>query len=394
MFDLMSIPRKPVEEVLAGLRSDSQHESKEAATRLLASARNAGLGMRDYLTWAIDPNAGENAEAHTRAELNGYEAALSYLKLPFHNDLERGVHLQAASDSFQTYPGTRALFPEVIDDMLRWKYRQETYENTGSLVAQSRTISGNEMISTVVDDDKEAYNSQPVPEMGIVPVRTIKSSQTSVAFYKHGSGYRSSYEFNRRASLDLMTPYASRVARELEISKVRAATSVLINGDGVNPAAPVKNLSEFGADFSNGKSLQHNYKALAKFVMEQAKAGIAIDTLAVNFDTFIELFFMYAPKQDLDGATDAEKLATLGGPSLVLPSFGGNVTVALSSGVPANTIVAFAKAETLEELVEAGSSIAENERSILNQSVTYVRTETTGYKLAFGDTRVVLKTNA
>ena len=33
---------------------------------------------------------------------------------------------------------------------------------------------------------------------------------------------------------------------------------------------------------------------------------------------------------------------------------------------------------------------ADDERSILNQSITYVRSEVTGFKLAFGDTRTLL----
>lgn len=391
-LDLINIPRRPVEEVVGQLRADSRHNSTEAANRLLAQARDANLGLRDYLTLSVDTRAGEHAERFAHADLNGYEATLDFLNLPFHNDLQQGVLLQAASETFQTYPGTRALFPEVIDDMLRWADRQEQMENTDALVGQRRTIAGTEMVSTVVDNDADERGTFIVPELANIPVRTITTSETAVRMFKHGSAYRTSYEFTRRASLDILTPFAARVARELEISKVGAATNVLINGDGVNKAAPVENLGAYGADFANGKSLQHNYKALAKFLMTRAKAGIPVDTLVGNFDTFVELFFMFTQVSGKEGTSDAEQVAAVGGPSLRLPIMGGAVNFAISSAVPANRLVAYSKGDTLEELIEAGASIEENERSIRNQAITYVKTEVTGYKLAFGDTRTVLNT--
>jgi hypothetical protein len=44
--------------------------------------------------------------------------------------------------------------------------------------------------------------------------------------------------------------------------------------------------------------------------------------------------------------------------------------------------------------VEAGSTINESERAILNQSITYVKTLNAGYKLAFGDTRSIFNYGA
>lgn len=389
MRDLIDIQRRPVDEVLRGLRDDSRGISIEAGQALVRAAGEYGLGLRDYLTLAIDTRKGEKANQY--GELSGYEAALAELNLPFANNLQEGILLQAASETFQKYPGTRAMFPEVIDDMLRFKTRQEQMESVAPMLAQSRTIAGTEMISTFVEDDSGERDTFTVPELARIPVRTIRTSEQSVRMYKHGSAWRTSYEFSRRASLDILTPYAARVARELEISKVRAATLVLINGDGVNGAAPVQTLGSYGADFTNGKTLQHNYKALAKFLMKRAKDSYPVDMLIGNFDTYVELMFMFAPTMGYSvDRTEIEALVARGGPGIQLPIMGGTVQFAISSTVPAGRLVAFTKGETLEELIEAGSSIAENERSILNQSITYTRTEVTGYKLAFGDTRVIL----
>jgi hypothetical protein len=393
MADLIDIKREAPEVVLSNLRPDDasdQGRSILAGQKLVRLAAETGLNLRDYLTLAIDPR---KAEQPARFEgLNGYEAALSYLNLPVKQDLENGVLLQAASETFQTYPGTRAMFPEVMDDVLRWRNRQDQLESVGPLLAQSRTISGTEMISTFVDDDSAERGTQSVAEFGRVPVRTIRTSQSSVGIFKHGSGYRTSYEFNRRASLDIMTPFAARVGRELEISKVRAATGILINGDGINAAAPVVKVSQFGGDGT--KAFSTNYKALAKWLMSRAKAGYPIDTIVGNYDMFVELLFMFQPVVGLGTTTDIQALVAQGTPKIntSLPILNKSVDFVLSSSMPEGQLLGMTKDETLEELIEAGSNISENERSILNQSITYVRTENTGYKLAFGDTRQILDT--
>lgn len=392
MKDLSTLARRPVEDVLKDLRATSQGVSTEAGLRLVQEAASFGLGLRDFLTIAIDPLQGASAPIHGANKMNGYEAALSYLNLPARNDFEAGVMLQAASDSFQTFPGTRALFPEVVDDMLRWKNRPDQIESLAPLISQSRTISGNEMIGFVVEDDSTERGTFTVPELANIPVRTIRTSQTAVAMYKHGSAYRTSYEFNRRAKLDLLTPYAARIARELEVSKVKMATAILLNGDGTNPAATVEAITTHGGTAS---SLQTNYKALAKFLMKMAKDGVPADVVVGNYDTFVELMFMFSQTLP-SGVSTAEKLASVGGPvvNMQLPILNNSLTFALSSAVPAGQLLAYNRGETLEELVEAGSSIAESETAIKNQSVTYVRSEVSGFRLAFGDTRRVLNFNA
>lgn len=392
MQDLSKLKRRPVEEVVKDLRADSQGVSTEAGLRLVREAKDYGLGLRDFLTAAVDPRAGEHAQLNMTAGYDGYEAALAHLNLPTRNDFAAGAILQMSSDSFNTFPGTRAMFPEVIDDMLRWKNRQEQMETLAPLISQSRTISGNEMISTVVLDDSLERGTFTVPELANIPVRTIRTSENAVKMYKHGSAYRTSYEFNRRASLDVLTPYAARVARELEIAKVSAATNVLINGDGVNPAATVQAITAFGGTINN---LQANYKAVAKFLMQMAKDGVPADTIVGNYDMFVELMFMFSQTLS-SGTSTVEKLTAVGAPvvNLQLPILNNAVKFALGSNVPAGRLIAFSRMETLEELVESGSIIAESENAIKNQSVTHVRTETSGFRLAFGDTRRVLDTTA
>lgn len=395
MRNLSEIKRRPVGEVVGQLLASDGFTSASAGRRLVNDAKEFGLCLQDYLKIAcLSVNDKGNEEEY--AGLNGFEATLKLMNLPFRNDFEQGVFLQAASDTFQKYPGTRAMFPEVVDQMLKWKTRQQNIENVASLVAQTRTINGTELITMFLEDNAAARGTFTIAELGKIPVRTLTTSQQSVGIYKHGSGIKTSYEFERRASMDILTPFAARVARELEISKVRTATQMLINGDGVNGAAPVVGISTIPGGVVQGtKRLRNQYDTLATWMMQRAAAGTPIDTIVGNIDVFIELLLMFTPT--LSGQTsEIEAAVRNGGPgiNLNLPLLGGTANFALSTSMPAGQLLGMTKAETLEELVEAGSSISENERSIENQSIVYTRTENTGFKLAFADTRQILDLNS
>jgi len=387
MRPFKDIVKTTPEAIAALLMVESTGDSADKGMKLVKDAASFGLNLRDYLTLAVDTKGGDNKWKG----FNGYEAVKVALNLPHANDFEAGITLQAAANTFQTYAGTRAMFPEVIDDMLKFKTLQDNkVENIAAIVGQSRTVSQREMISTYYEDDADDRKTYIVSELGRIPVRSVRTSEASVKFGKRGSGIEMSYEFARDASLDILTPFASRIARELEKSKVAAATGILINGDGTNAAADVQNFSTFGA--TGGVISSANYKALAKFLMSNANAGYVFDTFVVNFDMYVELMFMAQPIIGAGATSPVDYMIGKGAPavSTTLPFMNGMVNVVLSSAVPAGKIVAMTKAEALEELVMAGGNIAESERSILNQSITYVKTEETGYKIAIPKARVVL----
>lgn len=391
MRPLKDIVRTTPEAIAAMLMVESNSDSADKGMRLVKEAASFGLNLRDYLVLAVDTKGAEKWKGY-----NGYEAIKVALNLPHANDFEQGITLQAAANTFNTYAGTRAMFPEVIDDMLKFKTLQDNkVENIASIVGQSRTVSQREMISTYYEDDLAdgSVDTFTIAELGKIPVRSVRTSQSSVNFGKRGSGIELSYEFTREASLDIITPFAARIARALEKSKVAAATSILINGDGVNAAAEVQNFSTFGA--TGGVISAANYKALAKFLMSNANNGYVFDTFVVNFDMYVELMFMSQPVVGA-GLSQVDFMQNKGAPAIstTLPFMNGMVNVVLSSSVPAGKIVAMTKAECIEELVMAGGNISESERSITNQSITYVKTEETGYKLAVPKARVVLNVAA
>ena len=393
--------RGTVNEVLAGLADDRQEVSKNAGLKLCSQAKQFGLSIRDFLTLSIDVASSVDENKHNRFVgangqfLTGYEAALSELNLPFKNDFKSGVTLQAAADTFATRPGVRALFPETIDDMMQFTNRLDQFESTTGMVSQTRTVTGNEIITEAIFDDAGNLNTSPIAELANIPMQTITSSDRRVKFFKHGSGIRTSYEFERRASLDILTPYVARIVRNMEIGKVRQATNLLVSGDGVHAAATVKAASGYkNWDVSGAKSLKDNYVALADFLTQRARDMVPVDTIVCNYSMFLELFLMFLPNNG-NQSSDAETLQGRGMPSFSMNlDFMNGVSIRISSSAPAGQLICYSQGDTLEELVETGSVVNESEEAIKNQSITYVRTINTGYRLVYGDTRTIFNTLA
>lgn len=383
--------RKPAEELLAGLLSDNRADSVRAGQNLVQKAKEHQLSVGEYLRLAIDPAKGK----YKGSELNGYETALVELGLPLRNDFDNGIVLQAAAETFNTFPGARALFPEVIDDIVQWKYRQDQIESVDPMISQSRTINGIEMITTVVDDKEADYQQTGIIAEGArIPVRSLRTTEKSVKFHKFGGGIETTYEFERRVSLDVLTPYAARMQREVALGQTTIVTNLLVNGDGVSAAAPVVTATTLAGQMPAPPTIvagRLNWEIFLRWLMNRAKAGVPVDTIVGNYDLWFEWQRMFATPQANAGKSQGEILQSAGvDVAIANPRFDFNVTFAVASQAPASKLIGFRKAETVEELVENGSDIEESTRAIENQKVRYVRTENKGYRLVFGDTREIL----
>lgn len=389
---------KSLKELLGGLKSEKRVDSQNAGIEFAEKAKEYGMAIDDYLRFAVDLDADEEGKKYKAAGLDGYEAALAYLGLPVREDYSKKISLAATGETFQSYPGTRVLFPQVVDSVLRFSTNQDYLESVSALVGNSRTITGTEMVSVVAHSDKDAEDTFFVAQGADIPLRMIKTSEQMVSMYKHGSGYEFTYEFERRAAIDILIPYVARINRQLELSKVALATTILINGDGVHPAAPTVKQSAIYKKI-NGETAQAptnkiDYPSLLSWLVDRAGNGAhaPIDTIAGNYDMYLQWMLMFTPT--LSGISQPEAMAKVGGPVVTanIPGMFSPIKFALSSTVPAGKLIGFTKAETLEELIEAGSQISESEKAIRNQKTTYVKSEVTGYRLVFGDTRSIYDT--
>lgn len=387
--------RRSVEDVVGKLKTESQADSLEAGRALMSAAKDYGLSISDYLRLAIQPEG-----LALEMGLDGYESAKLHLGLPTKDDYKNGVVLQAAADAFASYRGVRALFPEVIDDVVQWKYRQTEFETPDALVSQSRTINGTELITTVVQDGQEDYERYGmIGEGARIPVWSIKASDQSVKIFKFGVGLEWTYEFARRASLDLITPYVMRAEKQTKIAQTGTAYSLMVNGDGVHAAANVRDASDVetdnNLDVGTVAAGKINWEILTAWLVERAKAGAPVDTIVGNWDTYLQWRLMFAKPSISEGMSQSEVLQRAGvSAAQANPQLDFNINFALASDAAANQLLGFSKNDTLEELVETGSDIEESEKVMSNQRVNLYHTKNAGYRLIFGDTREILNLDA
>jgi len=166
--------------------------------------------------------------------------------------------------------------------------------------------------------------------------------------------------------------------------------TIMVNGDGNNNAAPVVTQSSItgvtGAPANTAGQIQ--WHRFFRWLMDRAAAGVPIDTVAMNYDAFYQWTMLFSNTSD-QTVSAAEQLGRAGINVGRNPIFDQPITPVLSSFAPAGKLIGFRKGETMEELVQANSSIEEEERAILNQTITMTKTENTGYRLIYDDTRSI-----
>lgn len=393
MKNICEIKKQKLSDLLEGILDRDGVRSAESAHRLMKQANEFGLSSKDYLNLAVEASAEESTKEMAAQGLSGYEMAKVALHLPTKNDYANQISLAQASDTFATYKGSRFMFKYVVDDMLRWKTRQDQFQKLEDMVAGSRTIPAREMIRQVIDlNGADAANTFDIGEMGQIPFRDVRTSDMAVKFGKIGSGIRMSYEFAREASLDVLTPFVARIAREKELMKISRCTAIMINGDGssYHAAAPEVAQSSLDGSATAGKI---SFKGLLTHIINCAKAGVSIDTVSGDWNAYLQWMQMFPVTANV--TTDAATMAEKGlAPAFRQMNIFQPIQFVLNTSVPANKLLCFSKADTIEELILAGSQIQEEERSIRDQTIMYTNTEDVGFSLIFGDTRSLYNYNS
>lgn len=384
---ISEIRKRKLEEIYKPLLSENTSEAVFAGQKLIREAKEYGLDLSEFLNYAVDLSEGEEAKLFNGGEgLSGFEQVMFKMNLPTHTNSKAQVSLAQASDTFATKPGSRIMFPYAIDNVLRWNENLQVGEKVSDIIAGSRTVAGNELIRVIGQDDSDARKTFRVGEGASIPVRKVSYSDRSVQFFKHGSGIEYTYEFERRAALDIITPFAARVARDLEMSKMTAATSIIINGDGVNAPAEALDQATLDTSATDGKV---SYDGLLGALVTAIKKRTPIDTIAGNIDAYVQFAKLFGTAA-VSNAYEVEQLGNAGGPKFLgLSNIFTPVRFVLDSAVPDGKLLMFNKPDTIEELVEANSRIAEEEKNVTSQIVKYVRTENTGYSMIYPDCRYI-----
>lgn len=382
------------QDIVAALTQGTQSGQQEAASNLIQDAKTLGCSIDAALAMYVQGSNG----------LNGLEATFQALNIPVNhkgNEVAMAC-FAAATGGFMTNDGLRVLLPALMNNLLRARERAPIIERVEDLIFGTRLVKSNEMQKEITWDRNTAdsFKTSRIAEGANIPSRELKASQTAVNFFKTGHAIRMSYEFAQSVTPDILIPYASRIEFERSQDEHALAIDVLVNGESNDPNSINGEIKEVDLDVLDGKAgqaLRNRAEGFLKWLIEQSRKGLQFDTLLVGWDTLMELQLMFpvtnannTPAAGVGGITNTgTQMASLS--VKVVNGVNFNLNMIITSQLQGKQLIGFRKDETLERLIKTNSQIAEMERNIGNQTILYTNTIISGFTLAYGDTRTLLK---
>jgi hypothetical protein len=356
--------------------------TKDQGLDLYKASIDAGMTFWQYLEMIQPSKPTDNLTAFERQlQLNG-------IIVKSRPDL--GLYSSSGEYFFQSdRPGSAILFPVLLQKTALWT-KLKAFVDINRIVATTRTISGTTAYTALSIDDSNISNSNGqgtasahgrrfrVDQRGNFPAVNIGWSEKTNAVTKHGVQLNWTYEFVRRASIELMQTVVARIMIQDQLELFNEAVSVIINGDGVaNPACTVKTfkLTSAGATVnqivdSGAAAGVLTYGGWLKFI--GGSQPYTYNTVFGNLNTLVKFVTMSRPTMDpAEIITNLLEAKNQGTAKLDAPLF-PNVTLFLADSMPDDKLLAVDTAFALERVIELGSDLKEVERVIQNQTEAMV----------------------
>lgn len=354
--------------------------TKEEALTLYKQAADSGMTFWQYLEVIQPSNPGDT--------LSAFERQLQLAGIMTKSDPSRGLYASAGEYFFQAdRPGSAILFPTLLQKTALWtKMRQ--YADVNKLVAATRTIAGTSSYQSLYIDDSAIVGvggrNFRVDQAGNFPRVKIAWSDVANTVAKHGVQLDWSYEFVRRASIELMTTIVSRIMLQDAADTFNDAVAMAINGDGsaANPAAVVKTFckSTKGAPGANEIVLHVDNNGIAAGVLPYegwlkfigGNSPYQPDVVCGNLLTLVKFVTMSRPTMDpsevITKLIESKNQGTAKLEQELFPS----VSLFLAESMPNDKLLAIDSQFGLERVIELGSDLKEVEKVISNQTEAMV----------------------
>jgi hypothetical protein len=346
--------------------------------------------------------------------LTAFERQLQLNNIVLHSDVDRGLYPSTGEYFFQAdRPGSAILFPTLLQKVALWA-KMKQVPDINKLVATTRTIAGTSSYQSLFIDDSaitgkgsEAHGRRfRVDQRGNFPEVKIGWSESANAVTKHGVRLAWTYEFVRRASIEIMTTIVARIMIQDQVELFNEAIGVAINGDGTaaNPAAavykirnsntagPLDIVSTAGTPLTAG---QISYEVWLKWI--GGFRPYTPNVVVGNLGTLTKLILMAKPNVDpmqiITTLLEPKSQGTVKMDPTMNALF-PNVVLYMADNAPNDVLVGIDTAFGLERVIELGSDIQETERVILNQTENMVLSISDGVSKLFKDAIQVLDFSA
>lgn len=352
--------------------------TKDQGLDLYKQAIDHGMTFWQYLEMIQPSKAGD--------QLSAFERQLQLAGIIVKSNPELGLFSSPGEYFFQSdRPGSAILFPVLLQKTALWT-KLKSFVDINRIVATTRTISGTSAYSALSIDDSNLTGSAAtahgrrfrVDQRGNFPAVNIGWSEKTNAVTKHGVQLNWSYEFVRRASIELMQTVVARIMLQDQQELFNEAVAIVINGDGTaNPACTVKTLKKTAAGATANQIVtdataagELTYSTWLKFI--GGTRPYTFDAVFGNLDTLVKFVTMSRPTMDpAEIITNLLEAKNQGTAKLETPLF-PNVTLFLAESMPADKLLGLDTQFALERVIELGSDLKEVERVIQNQTEAMV----------------------
>lgn len=382
-------------------------ETKEQGLTLYKQSIDAGMTFWQYLEM-IQPSKSTDS-------LTAFERQLQLNGIIVQSKPELGLFSSPGEYFFQSdRPGSAILFPVLLQKTALWT-KLKGFVDINRIVATTRTISGTTAYSVLSIDDSAITGGQltggitqpmahgrrfRVDQRGNFPSVNIAWSEKTNAVTKHGVQLNWTYEFVRRASIELMQTVVARIMLQDQLELFNEAVSIVINGDGTaNPPCAVKTLKKTAAG-ATANQIVTNATAAGELTYETWLKYIGntrpytYDAIFGNLSTLVKFVTMSRPTMDPAAIiTNLLEAKSQGTAKLDTPLF-PNVTLFLAENMPDDKVLGIDTAFAIERIIELGSDLKEVERVIQNQTEAMVISISDNVSKIFNEAASVLDFSA
>ena len=361
--------------------------SKEQGLDHYKRASDLGMTMWQYFELIQPSKPGDS--------LTAFERQLQLSGIITKSDVSRGLFASTGEYFFQSdRPGSAILFPVLLQKTALWA-KLNAVADINKIVATTRTIQGSTAYQALYIDDSSIVGNSGAPtahgrrfrvdQRGNFPSVKIGWSETANAVTKHGVKLDWTYEFVRRASIELMTTVVSRIMLQHQQELFNEGISVAISGDGTtaNPAAVVKKFRTGGTTGPNDIRLTTNTQTAAGEISYEGYLRFIggfkpynVNVIVGNIATLTKLVLMQRPNIDPAQIITTLLTQTSNQGQISADQYNGqlfpNVTYYPSEAVGNDILVGLDTNFAMERVIELGSDIQEVERVISNQTEAMV----------------------
>lgn len=380
---------KGMRSVLEIPKTESPAEIKLKPEMYRVAAEDFGLTFSEYLEQMNPSNPND--------KLDAFERQLARYNIRVKSDPRKGYYAGNLAEFFVTDSDSRILFPEFLNRMARWALLtadDDPYDINLITGGNEEGLNENTFKELFIDDKEADYQMSHVGELGGFPEIKVSYSEKAEGMKKYGVAIKWSYEFLRRARIDMIRPVIAKVALMQRRAIFKEGIDKLINGGGttMTPAASSAAINTFDTDISAAGTL--TYYGWLKWL--NSRRPHSIDTVFCNFDTAYKIITMTRASVDTLALRESLNPAIANSPALVRGlKADPKIVIIDDADISSNVILGIDSRFAAKRYFEIGADMTETERIINQQFERVVISHVDGFsKIYPAATHVVTLTTS